>query len=207
LVWTARPRLVADAKLFAQGAMDTNTQVVAIGKYLRRKLPDASVMFHDAGAIAYYGDGRVYDMLGLVTNHQAGVANNGPGARFEFLETMPRELRPTHFAYYPGWMGTTEFFGEVLFDTSLRPRIEARRLVGDANMQVIVANFDHVGTGERPLNDHTGWSIVDRVDVADLASERAHRWVGRMGRRNIGDPTARWSVVERSVASSLVIDG
>ncbi|HEY5949192.1 MAG TPA: hypothetical protein VIV40_27050, partial [Kofleriaceae bacterium] len=85
---TARPPLIADMKLFAQGAMDSNTQVVAIGRYLHKKLPDASVMFHDAGAIAYYGDGRVYDMLGLVTNHQAGVANNGPGARFEFLESL-----------------------------------------------------------------------------------------------------------------------
>src|SRR6185503_5593892 len=102
----ARPKLIADTKLFAQGAMDTNTQVVAIGKYLHRKLPNASVMFHDAGAMAYYGDGKVYDMLGLVTNHQAGIANNGPGARFEFLESLPVDQRPTHFAYYPGWMGT-----------------------------------------------------------------------------------------------------
>jgi len=33
--------LRADALLFAQGAMDTNTQVVAIGDYIHRKLPDA----------------------------------------------------------------------------------------------------------------------------------------------------------------------
>ena len=203
----ARPPLVADMKLFAQGAMDTNTQVVAIGKYLRRKLPDASVMFHDAGAIAYYGDGRVYDMLGLVTNHQAGIANNGPGARFEFLESLPVERRPTHFAYYPGWMGTAEFFGEVLMHTSLRRGIEPRRLVGEGDMQVLVASWDHVGTAERPLNDHSGWTIVDRVDIADIASERAHGWVGRMGRRKFGDPTARWSIVERSITNGLVIDG
>ncbi|HEU4610700.1 MAG TPA: hypothetical protein VFS15_01435, partial [Kofleriaceae bacterium] len=203
----ARPGLLADMRLFAQGAMDTNTQVVAIGTYIHKKLPAASVMFHDAGAIAYYGDGRVYDMLGLVTNHQAGIANNGPGARFEFLESLPADQRPTHFAYYPGWMGTTEFFGEALLHTSLRPAIERRRLVGEGDMQLLVASFDHAGTGERPLNDHTGWSIVDRIDVADLASERAHDWVGALGRRHFGDPTARWSVVERSTAGGLVIDG
>jgi hypothetical protein len=202
-----RPRLIADMKLFAQGAMDTNTQVVAIGKYLRRKLPDASVMFHDAGAIAYYGDGRVYDMLGLVTNHQAGVANNGPGARFEFLESLPVERRPTHFAYYPGWMGTPEFFGEVLLHTSLRRGIEPRRLVGEGDMQILVANWDHAGTGERPMNDHSGWALVDRVDIADIESERAHQWVGRMGRRRFGDPTARWSITDRSTVTGLVIDG
>jgi hypothetical protein len=206
-VRASRPRLVADMRLFAQGAMDTNTQVVAIGKYLHRKLPDASVMFHDAGAIAYYGDGRVYDMLGLVTNHQAAIANHGPGARFEFLESLPAERRPTHIAYYPGWMGFADFFGEVLLQTTLRPAIEPRRLAGERDMQLLVANWDHVGTGERPLNDHTGWSVVDRVDIADLASERAHDWVGGMGRRHFGDPTARWSIIERSTATGLVIDG
>jgi hypothetical protein len=206
-VRTARPQMLADMRLFAQGAMDTNTQVVAIGRYLHDRLPGANVMFHDAGAIAYYGDGRVYDMLGLVTNHQAGIANNGPGARFEFLESLPPEQRPTHFAYYPGWMGTHEFWGDVLMHTFLRRGLDSRRLVGEGDMQIITATWDHVHTGERPLNDHTGWAVVDRVDIADMASERAHHWSGRMGRRKIGDPTARWSLTERQTVGGLVIDG
>ena len=196
--------------LFAQGAMDTNSQVVTIGHYVHDKLPDANLMFHDAGAIAYYGDGRVYDMLGLVTNDQAGIANNGPGARFEFLESLSPERRPTHFAYYPGWLGTAEYFGETLLHTTLRPGLPTKRgrLVGEGDMQVIAANWDHAHTGERPLNDHTGWTIVDRVDIADMASERAHRWHGGLGRRHFGDPTAHWSMVEREVlAPGLVIDG
>jgi hypothetical protein len=204
----ALPGLRADARLFAQGAMDTNTQVVAIGHYLHRKLPDAAVMFHDAGAIAYYGDGRVYDMLGLVTNHQAGIANNGPGSRFEFLEALPAARRPTHFAYYPGWLGTGEFFGEVLLHTTLLPGLDKRRLVGDADMQVIAATWDHAGTGERPLEPHPGWRVVDRLDVAHLESERAHGWRGALGRRKQGDPTARWSFVAREEgARGLVVDG
>jgi hypothetical protein len=194
-------------RLFAQGAMDTNTQVVAIGRYIEDKLPDASVMFHDAGAIAYYGDGPVYDMLGLVTNHQAGIANNGPGARFEFLESLPPERRPTHFAYYPGWLGTTAFWGPVLKHTNLRRGIDSRRLVGEGDMQIIEARWDHVGTAERPFNDHTGWAVVDRLDIAHLASERGHDWRGNMGRRSFGDPTAKWSLVERQTANGLAIDG
>ena len=197
----------ADMVLFAQGAMDTNTQVVRIGRYIHERLPDASVMFHDAGAIAYYGDGRVYDMLGLVTNHQADVANNGPGSRFEFLESLPPDQRPTHFAYYPQWMGQADFFGDVLLHTVLLPAIAKDRLVGANDMQVIAASWDHVGTGERPMNDHTGWAIVDRLDVADIASERAHHWKGALGRRHFRDPTARWSFVERETQNGLVIDG
>ncbi|MGE5184847.1 MAG: hypothetical protein ACM31C_22400 [Acidobacteriota bacterium] len=207
-VRAAIPHLASNMRLFAQGAMDTNSQVVHIGQYLHDRLPDARVMFHDAGAIAYYGDTYVYDMLGLVTNHQTEVANNGPGARFEFLESLPPEQRPTHFAYYPGWMGTTDFFGDSIVHTTLFPQFEPGRLVGESDMQVIVASWDHVGTGERPLNDHAGWAIVDRVDIADIASEHAHRWRGRLGRRHFGDPTARWSVVEREVGDAgLVIDG
>lgn len=204
----AAPGIKADAKLFAQGAMDSNTQVVAIGDYIKRKLPDARVMFHDAGAIAYYGDGEVYDMLGLVTNYQAGIANNGPGSRFEFLEQLPPEKRPTHFAYYPAWMGTDEFYGTVLFTTPLRPGFEPRRMAGDSNMQIIEAVWDHVGTGERPLTAHPGWAVVDRLDIADLASERAHGWRGAQGRRALGDPTAKWSFVAKEVGAwGLVLDG
>ncbi len=202
------PRMRADMMLFAQGAMDTNTQVVAIGEYIHKKLPDASIMFHDAGAIAYYGDGRVYDMLGLVTNHQAAIATNGPGARLEFLESLPPERRPTHFAYYPSWLGNSDFFGAMLFETPLHPGFEKRRFVGDANMQVLEANWDHVGTGERPLGEHPGWSLVDRVDIADLESERLHDWHGGLGERATGDPTAKWSLIGREVGPhGLVLDG
>ena len=208
LAWAAYPNMRTNMRLFAQGAMDTNTQVVAIGDYIHRKLPDASIMFHDAGAIAYYGDGRVYDMLGLVTNYQAGIANNGAGARFEFLEDLPPEQRPTHFAYYPSWLGQGELYGEVLFHTPLQPGFEAGRLVGDGDMQIIAASWDHVGTGERPLTAHAGWTLVDRLDVANLASERAHGWRGALGRRSFGDPTARWSIVGREVGPrGLVLDG
>lgn len=202
-------RLRADMRLFAQGAMDTSTQVVAIGRFVHAKLPDARVMFHDAGAIAYYGDGEVYDMLGLVTNFQAGVANNGPGARFEFLEGLAEDRRPTHFAYYPAWLGTDEFFVQPpLLQTPLLPGLDSRRLVGDGDMQVLAARWDHAHTGERPLDEHAGWAMVDRVDVADLASERAHGYRAELGRRGFGDPTARWSMVGRAVdAHGLVLDG
>ena len=209
-VYSAWSGMKDNMLLFAQGAMDTNAQVVTIGHYLHDKLPDARVMFHDAGAIAYYGDGEVYDMLGLVTNDQAAVANNGPGARFEFLESLSPAERPTHFAYYPGWMGSAEFFGDVIRHTPLRPGLPTRlhRLVGDADMEIIAASWDHVGTAERPLNDHTGWRVVDRVDIADLASERSHRWSGAMGQRHFGDPTARWSMVEREAGQAgLLVDG
>jgi hypothetical protein len=198
----------ADMLMYAQDASDLNAQVVALGEHIHNHTPDASIMLHDAGALAYYGDTRVLDMIGLVTNDQAEVANHGPGARFEMLESLPPERRPTHFAYYAGWMGQPDFFGNVLFTTPIQRTFSPRRMTGAYNMELIVASWDHVGTAERPLDPHPGWSIVDRVDIADLASERAHGWTGRLGRRVFTDPTARWSVVEREVGEhGLVIDG
>jgi 4-amino-4-deoxy-L-arabinose transferase-like glycosyltransferase len=209
LFWrSALPAVRSDIALFAQNAADLNRQVVTLGEHIHRRLPDASIMFHDAGAIAYYGDTRVYDMLGLVTNGQAQVANNGPGSRFEFLESLPPERRPTHFAYYPGWMGQGELFGEVLRRTPLAPPFSKRRLIGDHDMQLIAATWHRVHTAERPLDAIPGWRVVDRVDIADLASERAHGWRGALGRRRLGDPTARWSMFHREVrATGLALDG
>lgn len=200
--------MLADMDLYAQDVADLNQQVVVIGRYLHAELPDASVMFHDAGAIAYYGDTRVYDMLGLVTNHQARIANNGPGARFEFLERLPVAERPTHFAYYPGWMGQTEFFGNVLLHTRLDPAFHHRRLIGGVDMELIEARWDHAHTAEAPLTAAPGWRVVDRIDVADIESEEAHHWSGELGRRRFADPTARWSVVHKQGAGAdLRIDG
>jgi hypothetical protein len=207
LIAAALRPLEADAWLFAQGVADTNAQTVAVGEYLHRKLPAARVVVHDAGAIAYYFDGEIYDLVGLVSHEPLGVVNHGPGARFELLERLA-EARFTHFAVYPGWLGTTEFYGEDLYHTPLRPRFQPRRLAGDVDLQVIAANWDHAGSGERPLHDHSGWAIVDRIDIADLESEAAHGWTGALGARSVGDPTARWSFVAREAgAHGLVLDG
>lgn len=209
LFWRAAlPAMRDDIQLYAQNVVDLNRQVVTLGQYIHRKLPDASVMFHDAGAIAYYGDTRVYDMLGLVTNYQAGVANNGPGSRFEFLEAMPAQQRPTHFAYYPAWMGQSEFFGDVVLTTPLGPAFSKRRLIGDHDMQLLTATWDHAHTAERPLDPTTGWHVADRLDIADLANERAHGWRGHLGRRVYADPTARWSFVHKETGDhGFLIDG
>ncbi len=203
------PTLREQMALYAQNVDDLNHQVVRIGQYLATKLPESRVMFHDAGAVAYYGDTAVYDMLGLVTNHQAHVTNHGPGSRFEFLESLPPERRPTHFVYYPDWMGQPYFFDDVLMHTPLGRQFAKQRLIGGGDMQVIEARWDRTGTAERPLQHAPGWTIVDRLDIADVRSERAHRWDGALGRRVFGDPTAKWTVFHQETSSvhGLLLDG
>lgn len=182
----AIPGLVASARRYAQGAVTLNTGVAAIGDFVHRKLPAATVLAHAAGAIAYLGDVPVLAM-------PAEIANHGPGAQFEFLDNLPVEQRVTHFASSPARMGTSEFFAADLLHTR------------DPGLQLLVADWDHTGTGRRPLTPHPGWAIVDRINVADLASEAAHRWIGAL---DPGDLPAARSMIGRSVgASGLVLDG
>lgn len=208
VLWIGVLRHRVSAITYAQAVADTNAQVVKLGRYLNARLPDANVMLHDAGAIAYYGDGRIVDMLGLVTDDAMSVAANGPGARFEYLESLPAEKRPTHFAYYVGWLGAPDFLGRVVTDTPWGPQFARERVVGGKNMELVEASWDHVGTGDRPRAMSNEWRLVDRVDVADLASERAHAWEGALGVRGPSAPTTKWSFVARDVTvRGLLIDG
>jgi hypothetical protein len=199
----AGPRHRVHALTYAQGVADTNAQVVKLGRYVGEHLPDAVLLVHDAGALAYLSDARVVDMLGLATEGMARIANNGPGARFEWLESLPAEQRPTHLAYYRSWLGTDDFFGPTIIDGFLPYKFAPERVAGDEQMTLAPIAWDHVGTGERPI-DARG-DLVDRVDVADLASEDAHAWSGALGVRSWADLSARWSLVGRD--ARMILDG
>ena len=108
------------------------------------------------------------------------------------------------FAYYPAWLGQTAFFGPVLVRTPLAPAFHSRRLIGGGDMQLIAARWDGAHSAEQPIIVEPGWQVVDRLDVADIASEDAHAWSGSLGRRRFADPTARWSLVHEE---GTVMDG
>ena len=212
--WLSWPDLYANVRYFAQGVRDTNDQVVKIGRHINENLPDdARIAFHDAGAISYYGDKPGIDILGLVTNGNARHANAGGGTRFENLEHIPEDQRPTHFAYYPGWLGTHELYGEVVLRTPLRREVwkdkRKRRLIGGGNMLLMKAKWDALGTGHRPCAPTDGWVIVDTVDVADRRSEAKHRYRNQLGPRRHGHPTARWSDIRTGDCGELkhITDG
>ncbi|HEY4057554.1 MAG TPA: hypothetical protein VGM39_13140 [Kofleriaceae bacterium] len=198
----AGPRHRVHALTYAQGVADTNAQVVKLGRYAEH-LPGAVLLVHDAGALAYYSRVPIVDMLGLVTEGMARVANNGPGARFEWLESLPAEQRPTHLAYYRSWLGTDDFFGPTVLDGYLPYKFASERVAGEEPMTLALINWDHVGTGERPLV--ASGDLIDRVDVADLASEDAHAWSGALGVRAWADLSSRWSLVAHD--ARMIIDG
>jgi hypothetical protein len=150
---------------------------------------DARVATHDVGAIAFAGGRPVVDLVGLVTPEMAGAYRHGEGALWEALDALPAEKRPSHMAVIPAWMPylyRTDLFKERLF------ALESARSQGspigqgfevwsvawpsDDRERFPDADFDDVPYTYGPASNRTDWTIVDELDIAHLASERAHRY-------------------------------
>jgi hypothetical protein len=189
--WAGARALRLEPVRYARAAVDLDRQAGQIGRYVRRELPGASILAHEAGAISYHGDVRVSPLLGA-----GEAADQGPGALFELLERLPPERRPTHLASGARWPDPVALFGAVVLETfPARPPPRGH----GGGLRLHAASWDLAHTAERPLDAVPGWRVVDRVDVADLADERGHRHAGASGRR---------TVLHREVRSTgLALDG
>ena len=189
--------------------MDTNTQVVAIGKYIHRKLPDARVMFHDAGAIAYYGDGRGlrharprHEPPGRHREQRPGRALRVP--REPAARARARRTSRTTRA----WMGTHEFFGDVLLHTPLRPRHRAaparrRRRHADHRRRAGITSAPASG---RSTITRAGRSSIASTSPTSRASARTTGSASSAAATSAIRPRAGRSSSARR-ASGLIIDG
>jgi hypothetical protein len=198
--WFAVPGAIAEARRFAQAATDLDVELVAAGDHVHRHRPDAIGMAEQPGAIAYAADVPVVAL----------PASEGPGVVFEQLERLAPAQRPTWFAIDPAGPSApaiAELSGDSGFRAALGPALVPRRGALPASVEIFAARWDHVGTGERPLVDHAGWAIVDRIDLADRDSEAAHGWAGALG-AVAGAPPAQRSMIGREVgAQGLILDG
>jgi hypothetical protein len=163
-------------------ASNIHDQQVATGRWIDAHLPpEAVVGLNDAGAIAYYGKRRVVDLVGLVTNGSATPNRAGSGSLYEWLERLPVEDRPTHFAIFPAWY-------PYLIRTNLMGRKLAQFTLGQNTISggdlkaVYEANWSYNGVSEelwirRDLLELWGFQVVDTLDVGDLGSEATHGYV------------------------------
>jgi hypothetical protein len=158
----------------AQSASGIDRQQVALGRWARESLPEtARIGLNDTGAIAYFGERKTFDVVGLTTRTEGRYWVAGEGSRLEHYErlkaTSPAEL-PTHFIVYPEWFRLEALLGEELHDAT----VTDSSILGGTTMRAYVANYELLGSGEAP------WTplgpIVDAVDVADLESEAEHRY-------------------------------
>ncbi len=155
----------------ADSSRAISSQHVELGEWAKASLPaNARIGVNDTGAIAYFSDHPVFDIVGLTTVGEARYWSAGAGSRFEHYERLPRTALPTHFIVYPQWFGLPQLLG-----TCLTERTVYATILGGETMVACEADYETLGTGERPAGPGF-WRAtpLDSLDVADLESERAH---------------------------------
>jgi hypothetical protein len=158
----------------AQSASGIDRQQVALGRWADATLPrDARIGVNDTGAIAYFGNRKTFDVVGLTTPSEGRYWVAGAGSRLEHYERLrassPSSL-PTHFIVYPEWMACDAVLGKPLHEAV----VTDSSILGGQVMRAYEARYEHLGSGELPWSEHG--AISDTLDVADLESEAEHRY-------------------------------
>ena len=157
----------------ATSASAVDRQQVKLGEWARASLPkDALVGVNDTGAIAYLGERRTFDIVGLTTPGVGPAWVAGAGSRFELMEGLPRASLPGYFVVYPEWFGCDALLGREL----TRAVVVDHAILGGDAMVAYEADLSLLGSGALPFEPIPGARLVDEIDVADLASEAAHRY-------------------------------
>lgn len=180
----------------AQSASGIDRQQAALGRWAAATLPrDARIGVNDTGAIAYFGNRKTFDIVGLTTAGEGRYWVAGAGSRLEHYERIKARL-PTHFIVYPEWMACEPLLGKILHEAI----VNDATILGGQIMRVYEARTSALGSGEAPWTSHT--AVTDAVDVADLESEAEHRFDLASAREYEED-------VEEDVAPSgvAVLDG
>jgi len=154
-----------------ESAYAIQAQQASLGRWASRHLPQTALIgVNDTGAIAYFSGRRTFDVVGLTTPREAEYWVAGAGSRFEHYEQLPRATLPTHFIVYPEWFALDPLLGSYLTERYVNASI-----LGGTTMVAREADYSLLHSAERPtLIDVRGRRLIDRLDVADLPSERAH---------------------------------
>jgi len=169
---------------YARAAATIRDTDVSVAQWVRGNLPpDAVVAVKDVGAVAYFSEHRVLDLIGLGTNGFAAAANNGTGSLYEALKHLPPEQRPDWFAVYDPWpgpsmeplkdVGILRTPAELTFDVHAQPNLAGQLIVPFRELNVYAADWSLLGSGDRQA---VPGQLRDYVNVGDLTSEGEHRY-------------------------------
>ncbi len=167
----------ANAVNFGRDCRDIMKQSISAGKWVKEHIPPGErVAINDAGAITYFSDAKIFDLVGLATNGQAKVFRDGLGTVFEELE----HVRPKYWMVHLGWFNYERFtmFKKPRLATFNLDKEPAYFVVGSPEVAV-ETDFSLFNSGDTMKNDHTekdAFSQVDVLDVADMRDEKAHSY-------------------------------
>jgi len=161
---------------FGRACRNIRDQHIETGRWLREVRP-RRVLVGDAGALMYSSERPGLDIIGLGGYHalpfaRAGV--QGLTATIELMEHLEPEELPDLLAIYPSWWGILPtWFGRGV--VARTPAI-GNVICGGYEDVVYVADWHLLGTGEAARLIPRGLTVRDAVDIADLVSEREHRY-------------------------------
>ncbi len=174
------------AGAYADNCEDIDRMQIALGEALRESLePEAVVAINDAGALAYFSGRRTVDLVGLTTPGFAGLWADGSGALWEKLESLPEAERPSWFCFFPNWF---EFDDLGILRRQGSVRLLTPSIV-DAEKVLARADWSLARSAEEPRLLDEGVAagrVLDRLDVADVTSERTHRFRAQQPERGAG---------------------
>jgi len=171
-------RLDGSIEDVARSASEIDRQQVTLGRWVKEALPEsARIGLNDTGAIAYFGERRTFDVVGLTTRSEGRYWVGGVGSRLEHYERLARtspDALPNYFIVYPEWFGIDALLGAQLREAT----VPGATILGGQTMRAHVADYSLLGSGETPWTNvpSNGAPFVDVLDVADLESEAEHAY-------------------------------
>lgn len=162
------------AVTLGENSGEIREQQISIGQWIKSTMPEnARIGVNDVGAMRYYGDRPVVDLIGLTTNGLAEPYRNGVASTYEALERMRASKRPNYFIIYPDWFPNLDKSGILGEKVASFILSENNKIAGGREVDVYKANWKYVHSGRLPQNEPAG-NIKDTLDVADLTSEGQH---------------------------------
>ena len=195
------------AVAYGENCSDIRNQQVEMAHFIDAELPPAArIAVNDAGALRYLGRRPTVDLVGLTTAGISASWRHGSGSLFERLEAMPPDQRPQYFAIFPNWFN----FPEGLFLQPLhRIRVFEPSII-DAEKVLYQARWAADLSGEAIRNPTLlaeGWRVVDKVDVADLDSERRHGYQSKVRVPGSGEANLLLVLSAADDPQALYMDG
>ncbi|HVV09015.1 hypothetical protein [Amycolatopsis sp.] len=188
---------------------------VSYAAWMTGHLPaDAVVAVKDVGAVAYFSDRRIVDLLGLGTNGLAEPVNNGIGSLYEALRHMPPTQRPDYFATYdtgPGPSmaplrdaGLLEQPAVGKFQAKTPADLRGITAVPFRDFSIAKANWSLAGNADAaPVPGE----VRDYLNVAYLDDEQGHDYVYVPGQTGMQPWTAVARVQDVIDAGRMIVGG
>jgi hypothetical protein len=93
-------RLPAAAKAYAWGVQNINAMQVTLGRWVAARTPrDTLIAVNDVGALSYFGERRVIDLVGLATPEILPYRREGSDGVLRYL----RRRCPEYLVIFPDW--------------------------------------------------------------------------------------------------------